>query len=166
MSFPQIFCWYLHITSQTYCRPTFLVTELTLVTCGLLLKDFCKVILQEFAVMRSHMTNTSSFEQIDPTTDVTNMFRLKSVGDQGQVLLSKCSFHTEVFDSLCCKLFTAIIDDFLPCWLIYSHLLLVFIVYTEHPAVVFDDIIKRFTTGTSTKLILPIEHVKYKEFRL
>ena len=68
-----------HMTSQTCCRAIYFVTELTRFPSRLLLKDFIKVRLQKFAVMRSHMTRKSAFGPTDPTTDVTNMFRLKSV---------------------------------------------------------------------------------------
>ena len=56
------------------------------------------------------MTSKPGFEQKDPTADVTNMFRWKSVWDQSQVLLQKCLFQDGVFDPPFFKCFTIIID--------------------------------------------------------
>ena len=43
---------YPHITSQNFCRSIYSITELIQVFCRLLQKDFSKVSLLEFAVMR------------------------------------------------------------------------------------------------------------------
>ena len=96
----QVYKWscfsvHSHMTSQTCYRHIYFVTELTQVPCRFLLKNFYKVSLQEFAVMRSHMTRKSSFAQTDSITDVVNIFRLSSDRNWGEVHLLKCSYILE-----------------------------------------------------------------------
>ena len=79
-------------------------TKLIRVPRTLLLKDFWKVSIREFSVMRLHMASKSEFGLTDPPTNVTNMFRPKSVRDRGQVLLPKCSFNAGMFNSLASEL--------------------------------------------------------------
>ena len=71
LSFPLKLIQWSQMTSQTRCRCTHFVAELTRVNCRLLLKDFCKTSFRKFAVTRSHVTYKFGFEEIEPARDVT-----------------------------------------------------------------------------------------------
>ena len=68
-----------HMLSQTCCRLTYFVKELTRITGRLMQKVQCKIYQQHFAVMWSKMTKKSGFVQTNFTVDVTNVFRVKTV---------------------------------------------------------------------------------------
>ena len=108
-----------YIASQTCCRPTCLVTEMTRITCGLRQEDPCKISLWFIAVIRSNMTGKFDSGQTEPTADVANMFKLKSIRYQSQVQFPNCSFEDGKLDSPCVKFFTTIVDHFFPNWTIF-----------------------------------------------
>ena len=74
---------HLLMTSQICCKPIKFVIELTQVSRRLLLKDIYKANLRRFALMKSHRSTKSVFEQTYHSTNFTNMFRLLSVRDRG-----------------------------------------------------------------------------------
>ena len=95
-----------HMASQTCCGLTYIVTEMTQITCRLLRKDLRKSSLRLIA----GMTSQSGCRRIDPTTNVTSRFKVESIRDRGRVLFSKCLFQDEVFESPYFKRFTTIFD--------------------------------------------------------
>ena len=89
---------HIYIASQTCCKLTPFIRELTRIICKLLQKDQCNINQRLFAVSRSHKTSRFCFQQTDPTVAVTNMLGLKSVLRRCQVLFSKCLFQDGVLD--------------------------------------------------------------------
>ena len=93
---------YYYVATQICCRPMSIVIELTQIICSWLWKDQSKIGMRVFAVLKSHMTSNSGFEQTDPI----KVFKMAAnqIGLNRGLSSKFCwlrSANCEIFESIC-----------------------------------------------------------------